>query len=266
MALCWADDNDEKLKQYDFVFCISLKDATSDVQVEKIIIEQHAWLRRNDVNPDEIKEILKNNGSSKTLLLIDEYDQYQRCSNTSVDDVIERRSSQNSQILLSSRETQQVKNIRKYLDDEIELQGIDEAEIEEYINDSLADKNKGTELSKRVKEILQLTQKEESIVSPTPSLVNMICTSVMTEGPKPKSKTEAVQDLVNKFLDRESIRATGRKTSTRLQQQTINKLAKLSWEGLKGLAGENDNFPLVKMRINFANVVSLSFNFKLQNY
>ena len=146
------------------------------------------------------------------------------------------------------------------------MQGIDEINIQEYINGSLTDKNKGTELSKRVEEIMKLTQEEEWIVSPTPSLVNMICISVMTEGPKPKSKTEAVQDLVNKYLDRESIRATGRKTSTRLQQQTIDKLAKLSWEGLKGLAGENDNFPLVKMRINFANIMSLSFNFKLQNY
>ena len=130
------------------------------------------------------------------------------------------------------------------------MQGIDEAKIQEYINGSLADKSKGTELLKRAKEILKLTQEEESIVSPTPLLVNMICISVMTEGPKPKSKTEALQDLVNKYLDRESIRATGRKTSTRLQQQTMNKLAKLSWEGLKGLAGENNNFPLVKMRIN----------------
>ena len=239
-------------KQFDFVFYISLK--------EKMILEQHLGLRTHDVDPDEIKEVLKNNDGCKTLLLIDEYDQYQRCSNTSVDDVIEKRSLQNSQILLSSRETQQIKNIRKYLDDEIELQGIDEVNIQEYINGSLADKNKGTELSKRVEEIMKLTQEEEWIVSPTPSLVNMICISVMTEGPKPKSKTEAVQDLVNKYLDRESIRATGRKTSTRLQQQTIDKLAKLSWEGLKGLAGENYNFPLVKTRVNFANIMSLSFN------
>ena len=105
MALCWADDNDEKLKQFDFVFYISLKDASLDVQVEKMILEQHLGLRTHDVDPDEIKEVLKNNDGCKTLLLIDEYDQYQRCSNTSVDDVIEKRSLQNSQILLSSRET-----------------------------------------------------------------------------------------------------------------------------------------------------------------
>ena len=190
--MCWADGNDEKLKQYDFVFCISLKDASSDVAVEKLILEQHVSLRMNEVNPDEIKEVLKNNDGCKTLLLIDEYDQYQRCSNTSVDDAIEKRSLRNCQVLLSSRETQQVKNIRKYLDDEIELQGIDEANIEEYINGSLVEKSKGKKLLKRVEEILKLDREEEWIVNPTPLLVNMICISVMAEGPKPKSKTEAV--------------------------------------------------------------------------
>ena len=245
LALCWADDNDEKLKQYDFVFYISLKDASLDVQVEKMILEQHVGLRTNDVDPDEIKELLKNNGGSKTLLLIDEYDQYQRCSNTSVDDLIEKRSQRKCQVLLSSRETQQVKNIRKYLDDEFELQGINELKIKEYI-DSLGDKSESAKLSERVKEILTLTQEDRWIVSPTPLLVNMICISVKIEGPKPKSKTEAVQDLVNRYLDREAIRSTGRKSSTRLNQQIMNKLAKLSWEGLNGLAGENNHFTLVR--------------------
>ena len=258
MALCWADDNDEKLKQYDFVFYISLKDASPDVQVENMILEQHAWLRMNDVNPDEIKEILKNNDGSKTVLLIDDYDQYQRSSNTSVDDMIEKRSLHNCQVLLSSRETQQTKNIRKYLDDEIELQGIDELKIKEYINVSLGDKSKDEQLSKRVEEILKWTEEDEWIVSPTPLLVNMICTSVMTEGPRPKSKTEAVQDLVEKYLDREGIRSTGRKSSTRLNQQTLNKLAKFSWEGLNGIIGQNNHFTLVNMCIIFVHIIPLS--------
>ena len=245
LALCWADDNDAKVQQFQFVFHISLKDVASDVKVEKLIKDQHIGLRVNNVNLDEIKAVLNSDGAGKTLLLIDGYDQYEHGSNTTIGDILEKRNLRKCLVLLSSRETQQVKVLQRYLDDEVELQGIEKEKVKKYIIGSLGDKSKAEKLSKRVKEILNLTEDEEWVVNPTPLLINMICITAMSEGRKPTSKTEAVRDLVDKYLDRESIRSTGCKFSARLKQQTVNDLAKLSWERLCGLASEDNNFSLV---------------------
>ena len=229
-----------------------------------MIIEQHLGLLVNDVKPDEIKAVLNSYSAGKTLLLIDGYDQYEHGSNASIDDVLEKRNLWKCLVLLSSRETQQVKVLRRYLDDEIKLQGIDKAKVYEYIDGPLGDKNKGGKLWRRVEEILNLTEDEEWVVNPTPLVINMICVSDMSEDGKRKSKTEAVRDLGDKYLDRESIRSTGRKSSTRLNKQTVNELAKLSWEGLNGLAGENNSFTLVisalNLLIKYPFAVTLSSN------
>ena len=57
MALQWADDESEHLKQFDFVFHIALRHVKKDDTIEGLILKQHK-LTGMDVQAAEIKAII----------------------------------------------------------------------------------------------------------------------------------------------------------------------------------------------------------------
>ena len=58
IALTWTKEDDENLRKFDFLFYIDMKCIHSEKKLEEIIIERHAGLMRNNVEPEEIKHII----------------------------------------------------------------------------------------------------------------------------------------------------------------------------------------------------------------
>ena len=76
----------------------------------------------------------------------------------------------------------------------------------------------------------------------TPLLLNMFVTLLIKEKQFPKTKAEMVEILINWYLDREAIRASG-KAATATTKQAINKLGKQAWEAF------NSKSTITKVRI-----------------
>ena len=116
LALSWADEG--LRSKFDFVFYISLKRVRDARPIEDIIISQHSGLEANRVIPCEITSILENN---KVLLLINGHDEYKTGINSDIDKALVKRSLWNCHIILTSRETAEIKNLKEYMDAEAEI-------------------------------------------------------------------------------------------------------------------------------------------------
>ena len=249
LALEWADGSDVKLKEkFQFVFFIALKHLKrSSGSIEEIIIKQHNGLEANGVNPTEIKSIL-NGDHGKVLLLLDGHDEYKIGVNPDIDRAIERRNLWNSWIILTSRETEQVKNMKDYMDAEAVINGFDGKNVKAYLVKYL-----GSEANK-VKLLAQAVlngickrsccaistvgndgEEEISIIDygllAIPILLTMICVLFLYDWKLPSTKTEILKAIVNRLINREAIRNSGKKAVDRLEQVLI-KLGKLAWQGL----------------------------------
>ena len=123
VALTWAGDGDGKLRdKFQIAFHIALKHVKADNSLEEIIVAQHNVLKANKVEPAEIKFILEDS-STKVLLLIDGHDQYKTGCNTHIDEAIKKESLWNSWMVLSSRETDDIRKLKKYMNVELEIKG-----------------------------------------------------------------------------------------------------------------------------------------------
>ena len=127
---------------------------------------QHSGLKANKVLPAEIKCILEGDTGSNILLLIDGHDEYKTGLNIDIDAAIKKESLWNCWIILTSRETEQIKEIKEYMDAEAELEGFDENNVKEYITKYLDDKSKTDELlSQALQNNLCHGNKEKGIFS-----------------------------------------------------------------------------------------------------
>ena len=133
MALNWAEGSSKELENFDFVFHITLKDVTSRKTMAEVIIEQHGFLGGNEVNPEEIKTIIKGHTNHTILFIIDGYDEYQHGTCPELDNAIKRYSLRNCWIVLTSRETKDFLRIAEFLDAEAEITGFDADKVKEYI-------------------------------------------------------------------------------------------------------------------------------------
>ena len=115
------------------MFHITLKDVTSKKTMAEVIIEQHGFLSGNEVNPEEIKTIIKGHTNHTILFIIDGYDEYQPGTCPELDNAIKRYSLRNCWIVLTSRETKDFLRIAEFLDAEAEITGFDADRVKEYI-------------------------------------------------------------------------------------------------------------------------------------
>ena len=81
-------------------------------------------------------------------------------------------------------------------------------------------------------------------VLPVPVFLNIIC-SLLAGKSKPDctQKAKLMQTLVDRYLDRESIRVTGKKADK--VKQILVKLKKLAWDGLADTEGPRKMFSKV---------------------
>ena len=136
LALTWADGTEQQLARFKFIFHISLKHVKDNSSIESIIIAQHKGLKANSVRCEEIKDILEGN-ASQVLLLIDGHDEYKTGGNTDIDKAIVRDALWNCWLILTSRETEQLRDIKENMDAEAEIKGFEGDNIRQYVTRSL---------------------------------------------------------------------------------------------------------------------------------
>ena len=133
LALTWAKGSDEDLKRLDFIFHISLKHVRDNSSIENIIILQHSGLSSNKVTAAEIKAILENGTKGKVLIILDGHDEYKRGRNKDIDEAIEKQKLWDCWMIVTSRESEQIKHVKEYMDAEAEIHGFDEDNIKKYL-------------------------------------------------------------------------------------------------------------------------------------
>ena len=248
LALGWADDTLDELKQFDFVFHIALKDVRGNQTIEEIIIKQHKGLKSRKVSPTEIKDIIESYDDFKVLLLFDGHDEYTPGINPNIDNAITKDILADCWIILTSRETKQLVPLREYMNAEAEILGFDKEGVREYMTKCLGS-------PERQKELIIIAKKCRIITSPildsdseqseddegnsedsredisdtseydnaqfddfndfgilcVPILLHMICVLFMRKVSLPKTRTGIISAIVERCPNWEEIRKSGKK-------------------------------------------------------
>ena len=172
LAKIWADSSAQKLKIFDFIFHVALNKVQSEEDIENIIIEQHKGLKGNDVHPAKIKVIIRGPHSQKVVLIFDGHDEYKSGTNSDIDHAITKEYLRDCLIILSSRETGCLREIREIMDAEVEITGFDNAGVKEYATQCL-------ESAKKCEELLEKAEINNSMfdygILHIPIFLNMIC-------------------------------------------------------------------------------------------
>ena len=271
VSIEWAESPGPGLRKFGFVFPIALKDVRSNDNIEDIIVAQHKGLRVTKVKPSEIKQILEGETDHRVLLIMDGYDQYKRGTNVDIDSVIERESLWDCCVIVTSRNTEELRDVRSHIDCEVEIHGFDDESVAEYVKKCLARKKDVDDVLKLITKLsmqnrygpdsddddndsevnsmdgqdsqadLCTNGKGFGILS-IPVFLNILC-SLYTGKSKPSctQKAKLVQTLVERYLDRESITVKGKKAD----KQILVKLEKLAWDGLADPEGQRKTFSKV---------------------
>ena len=238
LAINWADGTAEELKKFDFVFHISLKYVKDNSSIESIIIAQHSGLKANEVTPEEVRSILKGEGKTKVLLLIDGHDEYKTGRNTDIDKVIKKQSLWNCWVVLTSRETEQLCAVKQYMG-EVEIQGFDDRSVQDYVFRYMDDKKKAVKLLKQAEANGMLFHRS---IFNVPMLLNMVCSLFEgTNSTLPRTRVGLLGCVIQKCVNREAIRSEDKKTITKAQEffnieawpthiaEAFLKLGELAW-------------------------------------
>ncbi len=195
ISLAWANGDSRQLQQFNFVFHAALKFAKKHQTLEDIIIEQHAALKRQNASPEEIKQILEGKKNQKVLLLLDGYDEYKKGTSTDVDSTLMRESLPHSCVLLTSRDTKEVAELRQFMDVEAEIIGFDPMRVQEYITKYLG--------SERCQELIELSNQSQLRregdygIMQVPIFLHMICVLFLTEKSLPETRTGIISAIVD---------------------------------------------------------------------
>ena len=260
LAIGWADKTEDKLKQFHFTFHISLNRVKDNSPIENIIIAQHSGLKVNGVTPEEVRSVLDSD-NSKVLLLIDGHDEYKTGRNTDIDEAIKKEQLWNCWMILTSRETDEVKTIKEYMDIEIDIEGFSNENVVKFIEKSVGSQESAQQL---LKEIVDYdlcifdgyggVNFELSLLA-VPILLKMICTLFVCRKTLPKTRTDILREIVDRCINREAIRDKGQET-LETAMRSLQNLGKLAWNGLRRHKYSfekvfcDSNFPTYRNRSN----------------
>ena len=189
------------------------------------------------MKPSEIQAILEEDCNGKVLLLIDGHDEYKIGRNDDIDNAITKNSLWNCWLILTSRETEQIKGLKEYMDAEVEICGFDDNNVVQYITKYFESKQKTDELLREAAARgLCIFDEGEGYffvhsIFQVPFLLNMICVLFSCNSILPGTKLEVMRAIVDRCINRESIRARGKKAVDRAKK-TLFKIGKLAWQGL----------------------------------
>ena len=248
LALIWAKGSDQDLKNIDFIFHISLKYVRDNSNIEDIIIAQHSGLKSNEVKPAEIKAILEGEPEGKVLIIFDGHDEYKRGRNKNIDEAIEKQKLWNCWMIVTSRESEQIKHVKQYMDAEAEIHGFDAENIKKYLTKSLGSNEKCDEIWNEamnrglIKEN-DLGELEYNIVD-IPLFLHMVCSLFSSNQTLPETRTKITEAIVHQYIMREGIRQKGKRADINVAQCLIE-LGKLAWQGLNDPRGPRLTFSKV---------------------
>ena len=242
LAISWADGTSEELKKFDFVFHIALKHVKRNSgSIEDIIIAQHSRLKAKKVKPAEIRSILEGD-TNKVLLLLDGHDEYKTGYNVDIDEAIRKESLGDIWLILTSRETEQLYDVKKYMDAEVEIQGFNDISVKDYVFRHMDDDEKAIKLIKEAEARGMLSHRG---IFNVPMLLTMMCSLYEgTASALPKTKTGLLGCIVQKCVNREAIRSEDKKTIAKAQEvfntdkwpphisEAFLKVGELAWEKL----------------------------------
>ena len=232
-AISWAKGSAEELQDIDFVFHMALKTVKSKENIEEIIISQHKGLKGHDVQPDEIRRLLKNHAKKRIVILLDGYDEYSPGTNEDIDNVITKDYLWNCTVVVTSRETKGLRELRNFMDTEIEIIGFAKEEVEDYATKFL----EGEKASKGLLANAEACDINNRLVDygilHIPIFLHMICFLFKNGFSIMKGKVAVISEIVKRCLNWESIRKTGKR---RINDGTevIVKLGRLALNGLQG--------------------------------
>ena len=231
VALCWANGTIKELEQFGFIFHLSLKDIHSNEAIENIIIKQHKGLSGNNVQPREIKSIIDGTTKQEVVILLDGHDEYRKGINEHIDKAITKDSLRNCCIVLTSRESKELSNIRECMDVEAEIKGFDDHGREEYITKYLGSEEKTVKLLKTLKRTLQAACGVHEFLR-IPFILHMICVLFNRSVSLPKTKTGVLNAIVDRCINWDAIRKSGKKKLEDTKDALV-RLGKLAMEGLQ---------------------------------
>ena len=265
VARSWADDTDDQLDQFDFVFCVSLqgKDVEKLTNIENIIISQHSGLKVHGVLPEEIKSILHEETTGKVLLLVDGLDH--DGMNNDIDEAAQKMGLWKCWMMVTSRNSREA--LRQYMDAEVELCGIDEAHVKEYVKKFVHGEQRIEGVLKQVKEIFLNPKDTFGQCSQfyTSMFLNMIGTFYTKHANEIPKRARILQAILDGILDREAVRNTGETASEKVKELATT-LGKLVWEGLNDPDGIRQVFKeFISVNVNVGHVTGIALN-KNQNF
>ena len=237
LAFTWAEGSAKELQKFQFVFHISLKHVKNNVSISEIIVAQHPGLKANKVTPIEIQSILEEDGNGKVLLLIDGHDEYKVGKNLDIDNAITKNSLWNCWLILTSRETEQIKELKDFMDAEVEICGFDDNNVVQYVTKYFGSKQNADKLLREAaaKGLCYFSEEHGYFFRGSflhvPFLLNMICVLFSCNSTLPETKLEVMKAIVDRCINRESIRARGAEAIAHAKS-TLFKIGKLAWQGL----------------------------------
>ena len=227
----WADGSAPELQNIDFIFHVALNMVQSNEDIENIIVAQHKGLKGNGVEPGEIKTIIRGPSSQRVVLIFDGHDEYKRGTNSDIDNSITKDYLRTCSIVLASRENESLREIKKYMDTEVEITGFDMEGVKEYAMQYLRS-------SERCEQLIAETSNINSSmfdygILHIPIFLNMICVLFKLDNSILLGKIAVLSAIVERCPHWEAIRRTGKKRVNDVKDVVI-KLGKLALDGLLG--------------------------------
>ena len=218
---------------FDHVFQIALQKVQSDTSMAEIIVTEHNELEKEDAV--EVKSILEDQ-SERKLLLLDGYDEYQG-RNKDIDDLILKKKVPNCWLLLTSRETDKLYEVRDCMDAEAEIVGFSQENIPVYIRKYLGSEEKTETLLYQAKKsdfCLKMSEgwRIQNDILKIPILLCMICFLFLSQEALPDTKAGIYDAIVERIINREAVR-TKKNRNPEKEQQALIQLGKLAWKGLQ---------------------------------
>ena len=243
-AISWAKSSADELQDIDFVFYIALKAVKSNDDIEKIVIAQHKGLKGNNVQPDEIRRLLHNFTKQRIAILLDGYDEYRPGTNDDIDKVITKDYLWNCTVLVTSRDTKGLRELRNSMDTEIEIIGFDKEGVEDYATKFLGGPEESDELLANAEACDINNRLVNYGILHIPIFLHMICSLFKSGILIMKGKVAVISAIVERCLNYESIRKTEKKRMND-GAKVITNLGQLA---LKGLQKEQFVFKEVSLK------------------
>ena len=215
----------EKIKSFDLIFLVRLRNVTSNDPLETIIAEQHELFKKQE---SQLKSILDGSMEYKVLLCLDGYDEYKPGTNEAIDQAI-RSPNENYSILVTSRPGQYVsRSVIDQMNFQLQLDGFRDDEIKKCTEDYL---EKAEETQKFIESLKDTGLKD---LKKIPTFLLMLLQLHGKQESLPKKKTEVIWNIMKMCIDR-SVQRHFHKTVDEIENldDMLYRLGELSWNTLR---------------------------------